>query len=281
MASHAPSLAKSCTSRMGNISCPLASDPRRPLYLGVRLKGRVDTDGPALRVRAAGRAEARFPLSRVSRVIASPRVDWGAGALRACMDNGVPIVIVGDDGEPLGSFHPAQPRATRLAEDIEEFVDRPDWREFYEVWLRAERMRVLREWRNGRSADDAAVDARKFGELARMYVYGADAERPLGECGGRWRGALHALAAVAIRRAGVQPVHWGSGGQALNVLRDLASLLELRLRLEVREGIEHGLEGEATVLLVFRVISEDLEMQAHRSLGSLARRVRQVLAEWR
>lgn len=265
----------------GSLSVRSAGDPRRPLFLGARLRGRVDTDGPALRIRAAGRAEARYPLARVSRVIASPRVDWSATALRACMDNGVPIVIVGDDGEPIGSFHPAQARISRLAEDIEELLDRPDWPELYGTWLRAARMRVMREWHEGRPAEGDARAAREFGEAIRRYVYGPCGERPLGDSGGWWRGALHALAAGALRRAGVQPVYWGAGAQALRLLGDLASLLELRLRLDVSEGMEHGLEGEAVVLRVFQALSETLEALAARSLESLARRFKQVLSEWR
>lgn len=281
MANNAGSLSVQPSGGAGDAARPAAGDPRRPLFLGARLKGRVDTDGPALRIRAAGRAEARYPLTRVSRVIASPRVDWSATALRACMDNGVPIVIVGDDGEPIGLFHPAQARVSRLAEDIEEILDRPDWRELYETWLRAARMRIMREWHDGRPAEGGAQVAREFAEAIRRYVYGGCSERPLGDAGGLWRGALHALAAGALRRAGVQPIYWGSGGQALRLLGDLASLLELRLRLDVGEGMERGLEGEAVVLRVFQALSETLETLAGRSIASLARRLKQVLTEWR
>jgi hypothetical protein len=41
-----------------------------------------------------------------------------------------------------------------------------------------------------------------------------------------------------ILRWGVAPVLWGSGGEALDLRRDLAELLELRLRLEVRSEAE-------------------------------------------
>jgi hypothetical protein len=258
-----------------------AHDSRRPLFLGVRVRARVDADGPALLVRAAGRSETRYPLARVSRVIASPRVDWSAGALRACLETGIPIVIVGDNGAPLGSFHPAQARASRLSEGIEELLDRPDWRELYASWLRAARMRVLGEWREARQSEGAPPAPGEFGELVRRYVYGAGSMSPFADAAGLWRGALCALAAAAIRRAALQPVYWGTGGGALDLLGDLTRLLELRLRLEVREGMERGLEGEGVVLRVFHALSGNLEVQAGRSIESLARRVKQVLAEWR
>lgn len=264
-----------------NAAWPAAGDSRRPLFLGVRVKACVDADGPALRVRAAGRAETRYPLVRVSRVIASPHVDWSAKALRACLGAGIPIVIIGDDGEPLGSFHPAQVRASRLAEDIDELLDRPDWRDAYDNWLRAARMRVLGEWREARQAEGAPPQPREFGDLVRRYVYGAGLKSPFAEVSGLWRGALRALVAGTVRRAGLQPVYWGSGGDALNLLEDLSRLLELRLRLEVREGMERGLDGEAVLLRVFHALSGKLEAGAERTIESLARRVKQVLAEWR
>lgn len=254
---------------------------RRPLVLGSRVRGRVDADGPALRVRAAGRAEARFPLARISRVIAGPRVDWGADALRVCLECGIPIVIAGDDGAPLGSVHPSRARASPLSEGIDELLDRPDWRELYACWLRAARMRLLRDWREARQARGEALLPGVFAELVRRYVYVADLRSPFGDAAGLWRGALCALVAEALRRSALHPLYWGSGGEALDLFQDLNHLLELRLRLEIREGMEHGLEGEAVLLRVFQALSAELDAEAVRSIASLARRVKQVLAEWR
>ncbi|MBI3935967.1 MAG: CRISPR-associated endonuclease Cas1 [Betaproteobacteria bacterium] len=258
-----------------------AQKSRRPLYLGTRVKARVDVDGPALHVRAAGRAEARYPLYRVSRVIASARVDWSARALHACLETGIPIVILGDDGAPLGSFHPARVRSSPLSEDLEELLDRPDWPEIYDGWLRAARMRVLGERRRAREAAGESLAAGEFKELVRRYVYGCADALLFEEATGLWRAALYALAAQAVRRAGLQPVYWGAGGIALNLLDDLARLLALRLRLEVSGGMEHGLSGEAVALRVFHAQSERLEEQCDRFFALLARRVKQVLAEWR
>src|SRR6266436_4062173 len=106
---------------------PAAVLCRRPLFLRPALRARVDADGPALRVRAERRAEARFPLDRVSRIVASARVNWSADALRACLERAIPIVIVTEEGAPLGSIQPAQVHASRLAEALEELLDWPDW----------------------------------------------------------------------------------------------------------------------------------------------------------
>lgn len=268
--------------RSSPVEPPREAQPsRRPLYLCARVKARVDADGPALRVRSAGRAEARYPLYRVSRVIASFRVDWSAAALQACLETGIPIVIVAGSGAPLGSFQPAHLRTSRLSEDLEELLYRSDGCEIYATWLRAARMRVLGEWRTGRETAGKPPAAGEFKELVRRYVYGSRHTTPFEGATGLWRGALCALVAEVLRRAGNQPVYWGSGGTALNLLDDMARLLELRLRLEVQAGMEHGLAGEAVVLRVFHALSDSLEEQCGRVLASLARRVKQVLAEWR
>lgn len=263
----------------GSRSSPAAA--RKPLFLGQRVRARVEEDGPALLVRAAGRPQTRYPLGRISRVIASPRVDWSAGALRACLEYGIPIVIVADDGAPLGSVHPAQTRTPRLSESIEELLDRPDWRQLYDTWLRASRMRVLADWRERRRLAGTPVTSSEYDELARTYVYGTKPPSTFFGATGLWRGALWALALEAILRRGLRPVYWGSGGDALNLLEDVARLMELRLRLEVHMGMQEALEGEATVVCVFHALSTTLELQAGRAIASMARWLAQVLGEWR
>ncbi|OGA54693.1 MAG: hypothetical protein A3G24_10150 [Betaproteobacteria bacterium RIFCSPLOWO2_12_FULL_62_13] len=214
-------------------------------------------------------------------MIASNRVDWSAAALEACLESGIPIVIVAGSGAPLGSVQPACVSASRLSEDIDELLDRPDWREIYGNWLRAARMRVLAEWRTDRERGGNSLAPGEFKEMVRRYVYSSPDASPFAETMGLWRGALCALAAEELRRSELQPVYWGAGGTALNLLDDMARVLELRLRLEVDSGMERGLTGEAVALRVFHAISDKLDVQCGRILLSLARRVKQVLAEWR
>lgn len=254
---------------------------RRPLVLGARVKARVEADGPALRIRAAGRAEARYPLARLSRIVASLRVEWSASALRACLETGIPIVIVGEDGAALGALHPSRPVAAAFSARMEELLDRPDGLEIYANWLRATRMRVLANWRAERELAGAAVGSGEFAELVRRHVYGGETESAFRGTTGLWRGAICALAAEAIQRAGLQPVYWGEAAEPLDLRRDLAQVLELRLRLEVRQGMEGGLDGEPAVLRVFHAKAGVLQAEAQRLIGSLACRINRALAEWR
>jgi hypothetical protein len=252
-----------------------AAVSRRPLFLRPAGGARVDADGPALRVRAERRADARFPLDRVSRIVAGTRVNFTAEALSACLERAIPIVIVNADGTPLGSIAPARAAPLPLARAL---LDWPDWRDIYGCWLRAARMRVLADWRLAREAQGAMPDPRAYQELVKKHLYPAAAASAKPAMTGLWRGAVYALAAEATVRWGVPGVMWGEGGDALDLQRDLAQLMELRLRLEVREEAEGSLKGEAAMLLVFHAMTKKLEAEAARAMRSLARRVKEVLS---
>lgn len=243
------------------------------------MRGRIDADGPALRVRVERRAEMRFPLDRVSRIVAGAHVTWSADALRACLERAIPIVIVKRDGSPLGSVQPARVRPARLADALEELLDWPDWHDIYRCWLRAARMRVVTEWRREQETQGAKIDLASYLDFVKRHVYRAEPPPAAHEMSPLWRGALYALALEAIERWGAPPMTWTSGGEAIDLRRDLAELLELRLRLEVSLGA--SLEGERTMLFVFHALAGKLEFDAGRALRSLARRTNQVLAECR
>jgi hypothetical protein len=255
-----------------------ARESRRPLFLGPTLRAHVDVDGPALRVRAHGRAERRFPLDRVSRVVASTRINWSADALRACLEGAIPIVIVSEKGSPLGSLQPARMRPSRLAEALEELLDYPNWRDIYHCWLRAARMQVLGDWRRARQAAGSPLDPLEYQDLVKRCVYRAESTSATTGTTELWDGAVYSLATETIERWRLPSLLWGSGGEALDLRRDLSDLMELRLRLEVCQGAEGVLKGEATMLLVFHALTDKLKFEAGRAVQSLARRVQEVLA---
>jgi hypothetical protein len=199
--------------------------------------------------------------------------------LRACLEHAIPIVIARADGAPLGSMLPARMPALPLAPALEELLSCPDWRDIYCRWQRAERMRMLAAWRWGRQAEGAAPDPSAYQNLVRRYVYQAGTRAH--ETSGFWHSALYALAVETLRRWGVPPVMWGYGNDTLDLRRDLAELLELRWRLEVRDDMVAALRGETTTLLVVHAVTEKLEAEGRRIMHSLARRTNQVLTEWR
>src|SRR5262249_4149254 len=134
-----------------------------------------------------------------------------------CLERAIPIVIVNQDGTPLGSIAPARLAPLPLARALEELLDWPDWRDIYGCWLRAARMRVLADWRRAREAEGAAADPRAYQELVKKHLYPAAAKPAMT---GLWRGAVYALAAEGTVRWGVPGVMWGEGGDALDLRRD-------------------------------------------------------------
>lgn len=164
----------------------------RPLFLGHTLRGHVDLDGPALRVRGEGQAERRFPLDRLSRVFANARLNWSGDALRACLERAIPVVIVSADGTPLGSLQPTRLRPSRLTEALEELLEWPNWRDIYLCWLRAARMRVLANWRRAQQAAGAAPEERDYHELVKRHVYVGEPASPMHGITELWRVAVYA-----------------------------------------------------------------------------------------
>lgn len=68
------------------------------LYLEGRQGVKVLLDGPALRAQSAGRADGRYPLSRLSRIVALGDVVWNPRALLACLHYQVPIAVLDSRG---------------------------------------------------------------------------------------------------------------------------------------------------------------------------------------
>jgi hypothetical protein len=174
--------------------------PRRPLFLGTRLQARVDADGPSLRLRAEGRAETRFPLERVSRIVAGARVTWSAEALRACFESAITIVVMREDGSTLGSIQPARVQRARLAEALEELLDWPDWHDVYHCWLRSARMRVLADWRCAQTDRKATRDLHIYQDFVKRQVYGVGAPPASQRPGSFWQSVLYSMAAETLSR---------------------------------------------------------------------------------
>lgn len=112
----------------------------RPLYLAGTDQLQVSLDGPALLVRGPGRADGRYPLSRLSRVVVQGDVEWTTPALLACLRGGIPVAFMDRKGRPLGLCFGAQ-RVKGLGSVVRRFLDLPDWRLRYRGWLEA------MEWR--------------------------------------------------------------------------------------------------------------------------------------
>jgi len=260
-----------------------AGEPGRrlPLYLYGRAATQVGVDGPALLVRRADKAPARYPFSRLARVVSGAGVEWTARALAACIEHDLPIVFLDRAGQPAGYLHAAQTKPSRLDDLLTELLDRPDGLDRYALWLRHERMHVLRAWRAERTAVGADVGEDEYRELVRRHVY-REETGPLGLAGEHlYLGAVSAYAIDQIQRAGIRPLYWGLHGQPLRLADDLADLLALDLSLRLRGLGEAARGDDAALLTVLHAYGQGLTERCRCTLGRLHRHLSETLDEWR
>ena len=185
------------------------------------------------------------------------------------------------EGSPVGYLQAALRQPSRLDAVLRELLERPDWSTHYAAWLRAERMRVLQDWRRRMSDRGQEVDAREFRELVRAQVYRDAGDGTLAAAQSAFRSALTSYALERIQRAGVQSRYWGHDGQSLAIAADLAGLLCQSLALEFR-GMGMAAHGDpAAMLLVSHTFIEAIGHRCAKHLGRLHRRMKELLEEWR
>lgn len=258
-----------------------AVTPRLPLYLYGQSPTQVSADGPALLVRITQKAPLRYPIARLARVIAGPRVEWQASSLAACQHEGLPIVFLDGAGEPTGYLQPAQGKPSRLDSVIEEMLDRADWSIHYSHWLRAERMDRVRDWHRARLEAGKVVEENDVRELIRQHVYLPESETLAFPQASPQAGALTAYTLQALHLAGLKPRYWGQHGDPLELAGDLTRLLSLALHLEMH-GLGAGLRGDnAALLRVLHSFGPRINQLLPHLLGSLHRRLKSLLEEWR
>jgi hypothetical protein len=247
------------------------AEPRKPLYLDGRHEAiDVRLAGPALAiVRAARRLE--LPLARLARVFVCGRVHWAGEAIAACLQRRIPIVFLDGRAQPVGSALPLAGRTSRLGELLAEWVDRPRWRAQYENWLRAQRFRILRQWRARQAAAGQPVDAGRWSEAVRSFVYLDELPFVSPHASG-----CYARALAVVLRAGVRTQYRGCDGAVLALAADLARLADRSVALAMG-GLAAAFEAEPAVATR---AGEACAADVDGLLVELLERLRRRAAEW-
>lgn len=115
----------------------------KALYLDAEQHLSVELDGPSLVVHTPSSAARRFPFNRLSRVVVCGPVELATSALLECLRRGIAVTFLTAEGTPAGSALPAQLRQSRFEDRLEEFLERPNWRESYDNWRRASERREI------------------------------------------------------------------------------------------------------------------------------------------
>jgi hypothetical protein len=193
----------------------------------------------------------------------------------------MPIVFLDKAGIPTGYLQPAQGKPSRLNGVIEEMLDRADWSVHYSHWLRAQRMELLQNWRRERTLSGQNIEDDDFNELIRQHVYRIETEAQSNPVQTPQAAALTAHFLQALHQAGLQPRYWGEHGEALELAFDITRLLSLALYLEMY-GMGAAIHGDNAVLLrILHSFGARLNGFVPHILGSLHRRFKSQLEEWR
>lgn len=206
--------------------------PARPVYLAPEnCEVQVDLEGPALRIERDGKAPSHLPLRRVSRILAGQRVQFSTSALLACADRGITVVIQNQEGRVIARWVGLAAERTQLAQRMVDFLDRPDWRERYDLWRDAMERRT------------AIVVARRLEAPHHLGPQPAQLERWIGQAAGFFADPKAAEQTAEVFRGfcvswmqsrlheaglGADTEAWQSDNPDL--VSDLAALLNLRVQ---------------------------------------------------
>jgi CRISPR associated protein Cas1 len=260
---------------------PTPAASRGALYLGRKGAVRLDVDGAAFLVKGTGLAAARYPFTRVARIVAMEgRVELSARAMCAATRTGIPVIFLDASGRVTGNLVPAAPSQSSPDQIIDDFLNRPDWEEHYGNWLRAVKMRVLAQWRHGRARRGEAVDLGYYEACKRRYVYGIEQDHGFEGDQAILFGAVSALVVERLSRRGLRGRYWGFDGKSLELAADLSGVLQLSLRLEM-DGLAGRAQGEMPVWLrVFQTHAETLCRELDALAGRLLKRLSILMEEW-
>jgi len=112
------------------------NDPR-PAYVQPGDYANIILTGPSLTIEMPDRADCWLPLSRISRLIISDKVNIATTALLACAEHGIAVIIHDQQNHILARVIGPGAGRTDLRQRLIDCATRPDWRENYAIFLRA------------------------------------------------------------------------------------------------------------------------------------------------
>jgi len=220
------------------------------------------------------RCQGRYPLARVSRIVATCRVDWSGSALHACLSEGITVAFVDGSGRHLGSFTPAIAQPSPISELLEELITDARWSETFDNFMRHLRSRVLRAWiRRNRCAPlpTADVDAWR-----RCYVY--HAAIPVG-LQFDYRGLLRSLVDAKLYAEGIRARYVDRDGLELDLAEHLCALVYGALVMH-RGTVHKSISGDDVAIRFFESSVDYQTRLVERALRALRRLLLNRCRQW-
>jgi hypothetical protein len=255
----------------------------RPVYIDRAAMVRLE--GPALVVKQPERADGRFPLRLISRVIVRGPVPWSMEALFACLAAGVPVTFLSREGEVVGLCLGRDRPEESLALLLDRLTAEPGWAEIYQRWCAAAERRSIIEVAR-RVGLPLGPDLRPD-SVRRLLAAGL----PQGDTSGagsvmrRLEGYLSAQLAELFARAGVPLSYRGGRGSALDLRAGFRAALGwylwLALRrcldLQQRHPVADRVASRRRVTAQYEALAPQIAARFRRLLVSLDRFLREEL----
>ncbi len=249
---------------------------RKPLYLFARQAIEVRAEDVSLAVYRGRVPLGRYPMQRLSRIVATARVHWRGEALAMCFSHGIPVLMVDLRGTLLGTCVPSRVRVSPLTELLDELTADSRWKPVYENFLRHLRSRVFRTWEAECAAAGHPLSESERAQWVRSFVHmGQPPQEAAFDC----RGLLRGLVERQLHLASVRSHYWAEGGEHLDLARDLSDILYGRLLMHAGSLFTAQAEPAAVFRLFEGSVGEH-DGDVTRLLASLQRYLLRRMHRW-
>jgi hypothetical protein len=253
-----------------------AAPARKPLYLLLREARGVRAEDRSLAVYRGLLCCGRYPVGRISRIVATLRVAWRGEALGLCLAEGIPILFVDARGTPRGSCLPPQRRSAPLDELLEDLTAESAWRSLYDNFLRHLRSRVLRAFARERAHAGTSLDEAEWSLWLRTFVH--QGTLPV-VTDYDISGILRSIVEYHLTRSGVRSRHLAQGGGELDLAADITTLAQGELLMHAGPLLRQA-SAPAPVIRLIEADSLHTEHLAQWVVTSLQRHLARWAHQW-
>lgn len=198
---------------------------KKTLYLSGDAAGKIHLDGPSLVYQSGVRSAQRFPLPRISRIVAAPGAALNWDALLACARHRVSVFVQNRCGDLQAVWAPCPPRHTSLGALVDDWLDSGHWRRTWQDWCSGKESFEIA--RAARAARRALYDRRPASARTQLKQALGLTEHPRRDalfC--ILRGMLYSHVGQRLLAAGIDPVKTLGGVPGFEPARAFTSILE-------------------------------------------------------
>lgn len=256
----------------------------KTLYLDGPVNTYVQLEGPALKVKSESVATKRFPLSRISRVVVrADLVIWSTAAILACMRSGISITFLDRSGDPEGFCYGSRHLENSFGNNLREFLEFDNWREYYEIWVEAEERRfILDTLRKMGMAMPEDLRASAVHSTIRNEMVRSLNKDVIREAYQIQEGLLKTWVPSALLSRGVPADLFSWKRRGFNMSEDIARILQWSLHPIIRKFLRDlRIEGRTPeridFIKAFESAGQELDFALNRVIDHLDARVREMV----